>query len=103
MSSAALAQVEKTSGKKPDRYTDLRKLLEDKSIDAISIATPNRNHTECRRSGSRRQAGQRRDTIGRAKPEPVPAGVHYNLWLRRAPKTESTRNRFRYNWHWFWD
>ena len=40
-----LAMVEKASGKKPARYTDLRKLLEDKSIDAVSIATPNHNHT----------------------------------------------------------
>jgi len=46
---------------------------------------------------------KRRDTIGRAKPEPVPAGVHYDLWLGPAPKTEFTRNRFHYNWHWFWD
>ena len=30
---------------------------------------------------------KRRDTIGRAKPEPVPAGVHYDLWLGPAPKT----------------
>jgi predicted dehydrogenase len=46
---------------------------------------------------------KRRDTIGRAKPEPVPAGVHYDLWLGPAPKTEFTKNRFHYNWHWFWD
>ncbi|MDE3198426.1 MAG: Gfo/Idh/MocA family oxidoreductase, partial [Acidobacteriota bacterium] len=32
-------------GKAPATYTDLRKLLEDKSIDAISIATPNHQHT----------------------------------------------------------
>jgi predicted dehydrogenase len=46
---------------------------------------------------------KRRDTIGRATPEPVPAGVHYDLWLGPAPKTEFTKNRFHYNWHWFWD
>ena len=40
-----LNMVEKASGKRPARYTDLRKLLEDKSIDAVSIATPNHNHT----------------------------------------------------------
>ena len=33
---------------------------------------------------------KRRDTIGRARPEPVPAGVHYDLWLGPAPKTEFT-------------
>lgn len=37
--------VEKLGKKKPAAYTDLRKLLEDKSIDAISIATPNHQHT----------------------------------------------------------
>src|SRR5260370_3944184 len=39
-----LAQVEKAGKKKPATYSDLRKLLEDKSIDAISIATPNHLH-----------------------------------------------------------
>jgi predicted dehydrogenase len=37
--------VEKATGKRPVGYSDLRKLLEDKSIDAISIATPNHHHT----------------------------------------------------------
>lgn len=37
--------VEKLTGKRPIGYTDLRKLLEDKSIDGISIATPNHHHT----------------------------------------------------------
>ncbi len=161
-----VAMVEKASGKKPAAYTDLRKLLEDKNIDAISIATPNHNHTlqtiwalqagkdvyvekpcshnifECkqivaaakkynrivqhgvnaRSSPGVQEAIQKmrdgligdvymarglcfkwRDTIGRAKPEPVPAGVHYDLWLGPAPQHEFTRNRFHYNWHWFWD
>jgi len=31
--------------KKPDAFTDFRKLLEDKTIDAVSIATPNHHHT----------------------------------------------------------
>ena len=37
--------VEKLTGKKPKEYVDLRKLLEDKSIDAVSIATPNHWHS----------------------------------------------------------
>jgi predicted dehydrogenase len=37
--------MEKVTGKRPAAFTDLRKLLEDKSIDAISIATPNHHHT----------------------------------------------------------
>ncbi len=40
-----LADVEKAKGKRPAGFTDIRKLLEDKSIDAISIATPNHHHT----------------------------------------------------------
>ncbi|HEY4086496.1 MAG TPA: Gfo/Idh/MocA family oxidoreductase [Bryobacteraceae bacterium] len=41
----AIQSVESKTGKKPVGYKDLRKLLEDKSIDAISIATPNHQHT----------------------------------------------------------
>ena len=40
-----LAMVEKASGKKPAAFKDFRKLLDDKSIDAVSIATPNHWHT----------------------------------------------------------
>src|SRR4029078_3638956 len=36
--------VEKSTGKKPAFYQDLRKLLEDKNIDIVSIATPNHWH-----------------------------------------------------------
>jgi predicted dehydrogenase len=36
--------VETRTGKAPKTFTDYRKLLEDKSIDAISIATPNHWH-----------------------------------------------------------
>ncbi|MCL5745501.1 MAG: Gfo/Idh/MocA family oxidoreductase [Acidobacteria bacterium] len=159
-------QVEKEGRKRPVGYTDIRKLLEDKSIDAISIATPNHHHTlqtiwacqagkdvyvekpcshnmfEARQivaaarkydrlvqhgSQSRSSPALResiakmregligdvymarglcfkwRDTIGHTAVEPVPAGVHYDLWLGPAPKREFTRNRFHYNWHWFWD
>jgi predicted dehydrogenase len=156
--------VEAATKKRPAAYTDLRKLLEDKSIDGISIATPNHQHTlqtiwgcqagkdvyvekpcsynmfearqivaAARRYGRMVQHGaggsgvmlearekmaggligdlymarglvfKWRDTIGRAKPEPVPAGVHYDLWLGPAPRHDFTRNRFHYNFHWFWD
>src|SRR5262249_40266272 len=37
--------IEKLKGKKPQGFTDFRKVLEDKNIDAISIATPNHWHT----------------------------------------------------------
>ena len=40
-----LEEVEKSGKKRPAAFTDFRKLLEDKSIDAVSIATPNQWHT----------------------------------------------------------
>jgi len=161
-----LADVEAGGRKRPDAFTDIRRLLEDKSIDAVSIATPNHSHTlqtiwacqagkhvyvekpcshdmfearqivaaakrygrlvqhgtNSRSAGSARQAVEYlregligdvymarglcfkyRDTIGRKPAEPVPDGVHYDLWLGPAPAHEFTRNRFHYNWHWFWD
>src|SRR5215470_15737762 len=39
-----IATMEKMGIRKPKTYVDIRKLLEDKSIDAISIATPNHWH-----------------------------------------------------------
>jgi predicted dehydrogenase len=161
-----LAMVEKAGKKKPARFTDYRKLLEDKSIDAISIATPNHTHTliaiagcqagkdvyvekpcshnifearqlvaaakkynrivqhgtNSRSTAALREAMQKlqegvigdvymsrglcfkwRDTIGRKPDAPVPAGVHYDLWLGPAPKRAFSENRFHYNWHWNWD
>jgi predicted dehydrogenase len=44
-----------------------------------------------------------RDTIGHFVDEPVPAGVHYDLWLGPAPERPFNKNRFHYNWHWNWD
>jgi predicted dehydrogenase len=44
-----------------------------------------------------------RNTIGRAKEEAPPAGVHYDLWLGPAPVRPYTKNRFHYEWHWNWD
>ena len=40
-----LADIEKMGLPKPTTYSDIRKLLEDKSIDAISVATPNHWHS----------------------------------------------------------
>jgi predicted dehydrogenase len=42
---ARVDEIEKAGKKRPAAFTDLRKLLEDKTIDAISIATPNHQHT----------------------------------------------------------
>jgi predicted dehydrogenase len=161
-----LKEVEAGGNKRPAAFTDIRKLLEDKSIDAISIASPNHWHTlmtvwgcqagkdvyvekpcshnvfearqivaaarkynrivqqgtQSRSSPALKEAVQKlregvigdlymarglcykwRKTIGRTPVEPVPPGVHYDLWLGPAPKREYTKNRFHYNWHWFWD
>jgi Oxidoreductase family, NAD-binding Rossmann fold/Oxidoreductase family, C-terminal alpha/beta domain len=156
--------VEAAGKKRPATFTDIRKLLDDRSIDAVSLATPNFHHTlqtiwavqagkdvfvekpcsynmfEAQQiiAASRKynrivqdgtgaqawlhEARQRlkegvigevymarglcfkwRDTIGRAKEEPVPAGVAYDLWTGPAPAKPFTRNRFHYNWHWQWD
>jgi predicted dehydrogenase len=161
-----LAEVEKMGVKRPARFIDLRKLLDDKSIDAISIATPNHWHSlqaiwGCQagkdvyvekplshnwwegrqllravqkydrivQHGTNSRSGQAiiegmqkmrdgligdlylsrglcykwRNTIGHADEQPVPAGVHYDLWTGPAPLKPFTKNRFHYNWHWIWD
>ena len=43
--SKGVAVIEKKSGKKPAYYQDLRKVLDDKNIDVISVATPNHWHS----------------------------------------------------------
>jgi predicted dehydrogenase len=40
----ALAEIKKLTGREPKTYFDFRKLLEDKSIDAVSLATPDHWH-----------------------------------------------------------
>ena len=161
-----VAEMEKMNLPAPKTYGDVRKLLEDQSLDAVSIATPNHWHslmgiwacqagkdvyvekpcshnlwegqqlvraaqkykrivqhgTQARSKSAVREGVSRvrdgligetymarglcfkwRDTIGRAKPEPVPGGVDYDLWTGPAPLKPFTRNRFHYNWHWIWD
>ncbi|MBV9182850.1 MAG: Gfo/Idh/MocA family oxidoreductase [Acidobacteria bacterium] len=161
-----LEEVVKMGLSRPKAYVDVRELLKNKEIDAISIATPNHWHAlmaiwacqagkdvyvekpcshnsfEGRQlvaavkkynricqhgSQSRSNPGmieaiqhvqkgtlgdvymaraicyKWRNTIGRAQPEPVPAGVNYELWTGPAPLKPFTRNRFHYNWHWIWD
>ena len=39
--------IEKSQGSRPDMVTDMRRVLDDKSIDAISTATPNHWHALC--------------------------------------------------------
>jgi predicted dehydrogenase len=161
-----LADIEKRGLPTPKMYVDVRKLLDDKSIDAVSIATPNHWHSlmgiwasqagkdtyvekpcshnwwegkqlvaaahrydrimamgmQSRSSPALQEAVDHmrsgllgdvymarglcykwRDTIGHQPVQPVPEGVHYDLWLGPAPDRGFTLNRFHYNWHWFWD
>ena len=161
-----LATMETMGIPKPKTYIDVRKVMEDKSIDAISIATPNHWHSliaiwgcqagkdvyvekPCSHNwwegrqlvraakkydrivqhGTNSRSGEAimeavgkmrdgligeiylsrglcykwRDTIGHAPQQPVPAGVHYDLWTGPAPLKPFTKNRFHYNWHWIWD
>lgn len=46
---------------------------------------------------------KRRTSIGKTPDAPIPAGVHYDLWIGPAPEKPFSRNRFHYNWHWQWD
>jgi predicted dehydrogenase len=148
------------------RYVDVRKLLESKEVDAISIATPNHWHSlmaiwACQagkdvyvekpvshnvwegrkvveaaaRFGRIVQAGtqsrsdealleladhlrrgemgkvlrargfcyKRRESIGKVEgPQPIPPGVHYDLWCGPAPLEPLRRKRLHYDWHWVW-
>jgi predicted dehydrogenase len=43
----------------------------------------------------------RRRTIGRGKPAPVPTTLDYELWQGPAPRTPYRDNVIHYNWHWF--
>ena len=51
-----LADMERLDIPKPKIYNDPRKVMDDKSIDAVSIATPNHWHSLHRRSGPARPA-----------------------------------------------
>ena len=46
---------------------------------------------------------QRRGRVPSRPDEPVPAGVHYDLWQGPAPERPFNRNRFHGTWHWMWD
>lgn len=161
-----LDDIEKVTGRRPKGEVEFRRVLEDKSIDAVVIGTQNHQHTlqtvwacqagkdvyvekpcshnifearqivaaarkynrvvqhgtQTRSAAAVREGMQHlhdgllgdvymarglcfnfRDTIGRAAPEPVPAGVHYDQWIGPAPVKPFTKNRFHYNWHWQWD
>jgi predicted dehydrogenase len=46
---------------------------------------------------------KRRPSIGKVTgPQPIPAGVDYDLWCGPAPKEPLMRKRLHYDWHWVW-
>src|ERR1051325_3138027 len=158
----------KKNDKIVEPFIDIRKLLESKNVDAISIATPNHWHslagiwaiqagkdvytekpvshnvwegrqfveaarkhkkivqtgTQCRSSLqgigqavewvkagnlgkiliSRGLCYKPRPSIGKVDgPQPIPAGVDYDLWCGPGEKLPLMRKRLHYDWHWVWN
>ncbi|MDA2930115.1 Gfo/Idh/MocA family oxidoreductase [Acidobacteria bacterium AH-259-O06] len=162
----AVDHCEKLSGQKVRTFIDLRDVLDDQSIDAVFLATPDHWHalgtiwacqagkdvyvekpachnifegrkmveaarkynrivqhgTQSRSNSTMREGIEKlregvigeiymargicykwRESIGRVKEEPVPPGVHYDLWVGPAPMKPFSKLRFHYNWHFLWD
>ena len=156
--------VAKRQTRAPKGVKDFRRVLEDKNVDALVIATPDHWHAPMallalaagkhvyvekpcghnpregemlvaaqRRTGKVVQMGNqqrsgprsieaveairggaigrpyfarawyanRRGSIGRGKPAPVPTWLDYELWQGPAPRTPYRDNVIHYNWHWF--
>jgi predicted dehydrogenase len=153
-------------GGDPKTETDFRRVLENRDVDAVTIAAPDhwhalmtiwavqagkdvyvekpishnimegrrmieavRRHDRVVAVGTQRRSGavlakavqflrdgglgtiysgktvihRPRDPIGVVADSPVPAGVHYDLWLGPAPSRPFNEHHFHYSWHWFWE
>jgi predicted dehydrogenase len=158
----------KAENKNIETFTDVRKLLESKNVDVVTMATPNHWHslagiwaiqagkdvytekpvshnvwegrqfveaarkykkivqtgTQSRSSRegiaqavdwvkagnigkiviSRGLCYKPRPSIGKVEgPQPIPAGVDYDLWCGPAEKLPLMRKRLHYDWHWVWN
>jgi predicted dehydrogenase len=157
----------KEKGVNVEAHLDMRKLLESKNVDIVSIATPNHWHSlaaiwavqagkdvyvekpvshnvwegrklveAARKYNKMVQTGtQSRSSTGIAEcyawlkeghlgkitlarglcykprpsigkttgPQPLPAGLDYDLWCGPAPKVPLRRKNLHYDWHWVWD
>ncbi len=157
----------KDQGVEVEAVSDLRRLLDSKNVDAISIATPNHWHalaaiwaiqagkdvylekpvshnvwegrkiveaarkyqkivqtgTQSRSSHGIKEcfAWLKEGNLGKIKlarglcykprpsigkvdgPQPIPAGIDYDLWCGPAPVRPLMRQKLHYDWHWVWD
>ncbi len=163
---AAKSMAEKLKQKSPRVLTDMRQVLDDKSVDAVVIATPDHWHapatilaceagkhvyvekpcshniregrlmleaarrhkrivqigTQSRSADYLRAAidrlrngaigdilvakawnSQLRGNIGKAKPEPPPPHLDFDLWLGPAPERPYQSNLLPSSWRWFYD
>ncbi len=167
--SRTLGRSKDTIGKRqkrqPQAVVDVRRILDDKSVDVLSIAAPDhwhapatilacsagkhvyvekpcshnpregelaveaaRKHDRVVQMGSQRRSWEgvikgieklragvigrvmfsnawynnKRPSIGKGKPAPVPEWLNYDLWQGPAPLREFRDNLVHYNWHWFW-
>src|SRR6267378_1805409 len=124
-------RVQRETGESPATNKDFRAILEQKDVDAITIATPDHWHTPMAIAGLQMGNQQRssphsievvekirqgiigrpylakawysnvRKSIGTGKEAPVPAQLDWDLWQGPAPRRPYKDNVHPYNWHWF--
>src|SRR6266478_3160702 len=116
--------VQREMGEAPVAEKDFRRILEQKDVDAITIATPDHWHapmgTQQRSSPHTIEVVEKiregvigrpyfakawycnvRKSIGTGKEVPVPAQLDWDLWQGPAPRRPYRDNVHPYNWHWF--